>query len=64
LLEWIIKKWTKEDDVVLDPFMGSGTTIVACKKLGRKCIGAEIDKYYFDLAKERIDNTKPNSKLW
>lgn len=47
---------TKEGDTVLDMFMGSGTTGVACKKLGRKFIGIEKDKKSFDIAKDRIDN--------
>lgn len=41
-------------EIVLDPFMGSGTTGVACKELGRDFIGIEIDKKYYDIAKERI----------
>ena len=41
-------------DIVLDPFMGSGTTGVACAKLGRKFIGIEIEPKYFDIACERI----------
>lgn len=50
-----IKMNTYIGDVVFDPFMGSGTTGVVCKKLCRKFIGCEIDKKYFDIAKERID---------
>lgn len=46
-----------KDVLVIDPFMGSGTTGVACKELGYDFIGIEIDKEYFDLAKRRIDNT-------
>lgn len=53
-LERIILAHTKETDLVLDPFMGSGSTGVACKNLGRNFIGIEIDKEYFDVAKERI----------
>ena len=44
------------DITIIDPFMGSGTTGVACKKLNRNFIGIELDKNYFDIAKERIDN--------
>lgn len=43
-----------EGDVILDPFMGSGTTGVACKNLNRKFIGIELDESYFNIAKERI----------
>ena len=48
---------TKENDVVLDMFMGSGTTGIACKNLNRKFIGIEIDEKYFKIAKERISAT-------
>jgi site-specific DNA-methyltransferase (adenine-specific) len=43
------------DGVILDPFMGSGTTGVAAKKLNRSFIGIELDENYFSIAKERID---------
>jgi len=58
LMKRIILMTTKPDDIVLDPFMGSGTTGVACKLLNRSFIGIEIDKKYFELAKRRIDNTE------
>lgn len=45
---------TKEGDLVLDPFIGSGTTAVACHKLNRKYIGFEIDKGYYDMATKRL----------
>lgn len=47
--------WSNPGDTILDPFMGSGTTGVAAKKLGRNFIGFEIDRQYFEIAKERID---------
>jgi DNA modification methylase len=43
-----------DDALIVDPFLGSGTTGVACKKLGRDFVGIEIDFYYCDLAKKRI----------
>ena len=42
---------------MFDPFMGSGTTGVACKKLNRNFIGIELDPNYFNIAKERINDT-------
>lgn len=50
----LVEPYSDVGDVVLDPFMGSGTTGVACVKLGRSFIGIEIDDRYFDLACERI----------
>lgn len=50
-----IISWSSEGDTVLDPFMGSGTTGVAAKKLGRDFIGIEMDKAYFKIAEKRIN---------
>ena len=49
--------------VILDPFMGSGTTGVAAVQLGRKFIGIEIEPKYFDIACERIDNAQRQASL-
>ena len=56
LLEWLIKTYTNEGEVVLDNCMGSGSCGVACRNTNRSFIGMEIDKEYFDIAKERIEN--------
>jgi site-specific DNA-methyltransferase (adenine-specific) len=53
-IEPFIRTSTRDDDVVLDPFMGSGTTGVACVQLGRKFVGIEIEPKYFDIACRRI----------
>lgn len=50
--------WSEEQNTVLDPFMGSGTVGVACKRFNRKFIGIEISDVYFNLAKERIELTE------
>jgi len=55
LMEYYVNNSTKPDGVVLDPFMGSGTTGVACVNTGRKFIGIELDPRYFDVACERIE---------
>lgn len=54
LMELYVSNSTKEGDIVLDCFMGSGSTGVACKNLNRSFIGFEIDENYFNIAKERI----------
>lgn len=56
LLEYLIKTYTNEDMTVLDNTMGSGSTGVACKNTNRNFIGIELDKKYFDIAEERINN--------
>lgn len=54
LLEYLIKTYTNENDVVLDNCMGSGSTGVACVNTNRNFIGIELDKNYFNIARERI----------
>ena len=58
LLEYLIKTYTKEEDTVLDFTMGSGSTGVACKNLNRQFIGIELEEDYFNIAKERINDTQ------
>ena len=55
LMEHLIKIFTVENQVVLDPFMGSGTTAIACCEAKREFIGIEINKEYLDIAKNRIE---------
>jgi site-specific DNA-methyltransferase (adenine-specific) len=56
LMKILIENSSQPNEVVLDPFMGIGTTGVACKKLGRNFIGIEKDEKYFNIAKDRIDS--------
>ena len=65
LLEYLIKTYTNESEVVLDFTMGSGSTGVACVNTNRKFIGIELDDKYFEIAKNRIEevqNNKINAK--
>ena len=58
LMEWLIKTYTDENDVIFDPCMGSGTTGVACMNLNRRFIGIEKEEKYFEIAKERIEEVE------
>ena len=55
-----IISWSDEEDTVLDPFMGSGSTGIACINTNRNFIGMELDKEYFKIAKDRIENYRNN----
>ena len=62
LLEYLIKTYTKDGDLILDNCMGSGSTGVACVNTNRKFIGIELDDTYFEIAKERIEKAVENTK--
>ena len=55
LMRWVLCNHTRPGDVVLDPFMGSGTTLVAAASLGRAGIGIEMDARHFDIACRRVE---------
>lgn len=55
LIEHLVRIFSKKESLVVDPFLGSGTTAVACKKNNRKCIGIEINKEYYDMSMKRIE---------
>ena len=57
ILEKFLTNHSVEDATILDPFMGSGSTGVACKNLNRKFIGIELDETYFNIAKDRIETS-------
>jgi DNA modification methylase len=63
LLEWLIATYTNPGDTVLDPTMGSGTTGVACARLGRRFVGIEKDATYFAAAKARIEAEHERMRL-
>jgi site-specific DNA-methyltransferase (adenine-specific) len=64
LLEYLVLTYTNKNNIVLDPFMGSGTTGVACVELGRRFIGIEINEKYFDIACKRIEEASKYGDLF
>lgn len=64
LYEWTLRQFPNLPDTILDPFMGSGTTGVACTNLGRKFIGIEIEEKYFNIACERIEAAYAQGRLF
>ena len=59
LMEELIKIHSNEGDLIFDPFMGSGTTGVACLNTNRKFIGVELDSKYFNMSEQRIKHPPP-----
>jgi len=64
VMQWSIKQLKAPSATILDPFMGSGTTGVACAKLGRRFIGIELEPKYFDIACKRIDDAYKQPRLF
>lgn len=64
LMEWCIDKCKNNPQVILDPYMGSGTTGVAAVKMGRRFIGIEREPKYFEIAKQRIDAAQRQENLF
>ena len=64
LFVWILEKYSKPGDLVLDPFLGSGTTAIACLRTGRHFIGIEKHEPYFIMAQERIDKERAQVRLF
>lgn len=58
LMEWCLKLRAKKGDIILDPFMGSGTALVAAQNMGFEYIGVEINKDYYEVAKNRLSEKK------
>ena len=64
LVEYLVSTYTDAGDTVLDNCMGSGTTGIACIRLGRKFIGIEKDLKYFEIARNRIEKELSQGRLW
>ena len=64
LMEYLIERFSKPGDIILDPFLGSGTTAVACKKLDRRFIGIEQSKHDCAIARKRIDEARFQYRLF
>ena len=62
-MEYLIKTYTNKDYIILDPFMGSGSTMVACANTGRRGIGIELMQEYYDIAVKRVKDAQAQLKL-
>ena len=55
LYKWILSKYAKQGDLILDTHVGSASSLIACEELGFDYVGYEIDETYYELAKKRLD---------
>ena len=64
LYEWILNKYAKDEDIILDTHVGSASSLIACHNTGHKFVGFELDKYYYDLSKKRLDEEMAQMRLF
>jgi DNA modification methylase len=64
IIKWCLELYTNEGDTILDPFLGSGTTAVACERMGRNCVGIEISPEYCEIARKRVQAEKDKMGLF
>jgi len=63
IMKWCVSEFSNEGDLIFDPFLGSGTTAVACKQLNRSFVGCEINEDYVKIAENRLSETAPQTTL-
>lgn len=63
-INWLLDLGSLQNEYVLDPFLGSGTTAIACERLNRRWIGIEIEEKYCKMAAKRIENERKQRKLF
>lgn len=64
LYKWILKHYAKQGDLILDTHVGSASSLVACREMGFKYIGFEIDETYYNLAKKRLDEAEAQINIF
>lgn len=64
LYEWVLSRYAKEGDVILDTHVGSASSLIACRNTNHKYVGFEIDEYYYKLSKERLDRETAQMNLF
>lgn len=63
LYKWLLQKYAKPGDLIIDTHVGSGSSLIACYELGFDYAGFEIDKHYYELAQERIKEAKAQLRM-
>lgn len=63
LYQWILSRYAKDGDIILDTHVGSASSLIACYNTGHTFVGFEKDKYYFELSKRRLENEMAQIRL-
>ena len=64
LYEWLLTKYSKDGDIILDTHVGSASSLIACRNTNHKFVGFELDEHYYKLSKERLDNEMAQLRLF
>lgn len=64
LYEWLLSKYAKVGDIILDTHVGSASSLIACHRTNHKFVGFELDENYYKLSKERLDNEMSQLRLF
>lgn len=64
LYKWLLERFAKPGDIILDTHVGSASSLVACRRTGHKYVGFEIDEYYYRLAKKRLDAEEAQKNIF
>lgn len=64
LYEWLLSRYAKPDDIILDTHVGSASSLIACHRKGYSYVGFELDEYYYKLAKERLEAEKAQMSIF
>ena len=63
LYEWLLSKYAKSNDIILDTHVGSASSLIACYNTNHNFVGFELDKYYYDLSKQRLEAEMSQMRL-
>ena len=63
LYEWILSRYAKDGDIILDTHVGSASSLIACYNTNHKFVGFELDKYYYELSKKRLDTEMAQMRI-
>lgn len=64
LYKWILERYAKPNDIILDTHVGSASSLIACRETGHKYVGFEIDETYYKLAKKRLDAAEAQTNIF